>query len=114
MPPLRAWRSACRCCGLAAGLGFGTLINETRWLCEALRWGGDAYLVCLGPRTSQLFGLTLAYVAVATAIHIGSVLPASTLRPVLSSDRIRSRAGIVFGVTLVLIAIWLAITTHRS
>jgi len=51
---------------------------------------------------------------VATAIHIGSVLPASTLRPVLSSDRIRSRAGIVFGVTLVLIAIWLAITTHRS
>jgi len=153
--------------GLVAGLGFGALISETRWLYEALRWGGVAYLVWLGwdsyrdtqkplepedvqknlagyfgrglasnllnpkaavfyiavlpnfvsgtaPAIPQLLSLTLVYVAVATIIHLGIVLLASTLQPVLSSDRIRSRAGIVFGVTLVLIAIWLAVTTHRT
>jgi len=33
--------------GLVAGLGFGSLIAETPWLYEALRWGGVAFLVYL-------------------------------------------------------------------
>lgn len=33
--------------GLAAGFGFGTLISDTRWLYETLRWSGVAYLVWL-------------------------------------------------------------------
>jgi threonine/homoserine/homoserine lactone efflux protein len=34
--------------GLAAGFGLGTLISETRWLYETLRWAGVAYLVWMG------------------------------------------------------------------
>ncbi len=33
--------------GIAAGFGAGTLISETRWLYEMLRWGGVAYLIWL-------------------------------------------------------------------
>jgi threonine/homoserine/homoserine lactone efflux protein len=33
--------------GLVAGLGGATLISETRWLYEAIRWGGVAFLVWL-------------------------------------------------------------------
>lgn len=33
--------------GLAAGFGLGTLIAESRWLYEALRWGGVAFLLYL-------------------------------------------------------------------
>jgi threonine/homoserine/homoserine lactone efflux protein len=33
--------------GLAAGLGLSTLIAETRWLYETLRWGGVAFLLYL-------------------------------------------------------------------
>jgi threonine/homoserine/homoserine lactone efflux protein len=33
--------------GLAAGFGLGTLIAENRWLYEALRWGGVAFLLYL-------------------------------------------------------------------
>lgn len=153
--------------GLAAGFGVGSLISETRWLYETLRWGGVAYLVWLAwdsyreaqkplvaedadknlagyfgrglvtnllnpkaavfyiavlpnfiaatePAASQALLLTLVYVAVATAVHLGIVLLASTLQPLLASDRIRSRSGIVFGLLLLGIAVWLAITTHRS
>lgn len=153
--------------GLAAGFGLGSLISETRWLYEALRWGGVAYLVWLAwdsyreaqkpletdggqqnllghfgrglitnilnpkaavfyiavmpnfiaagsPAGRQSLVLTLVYVAVATLVHLGIVLLASTLQPLLASDRIRGRAGIVFGLVLLAIAIWLAITTHRT
>ncbi len=152
--------------GLAAGFGLGSLISETRWLYETLRWGGVAYLVwlawdsyreaqrpleaqdgqhnlagyfgrglvtnLLNPKAAvfyiavlpnfivtgaaagpQSLVLTLAYVAVATVVHLGIVLLASTLQPLLASDRVRSRAGIGFGLVLVGIAIWLAVTTHR-
>ena len=152
--------------GLAAGFGLGSIIGETRWLYETLRWGGVAYLVWLAwdsyreaqqpleaedsqqnllgyfgrglitnllnpkaaifyiavlpnfivpgsPAGAQSLLLALLYVAVATIVHLGIVLLASTLRPLLASDRIRSRAGIGFGLMLVGIAIWLAITTHR-
>lgn len=33
--------------GLLAGYGLGTVVAETRWLYEALRWGGVAYLIWL-------------------------------------------------------------------
>ena len=152
--------------GLAAGFGLGTIISETRWLYEALRWGGVAYLVWLAwdcyresrqpldvsdternlsgyfgrglltnllnpkaavfyiavmpnfvvvdqPTAPQALILTLTYVAVATIVHLGIVLLASTLQPLLASDRTRRVAGIVFALLLVFIAIWLAITTHR-
>lgn len=32
---------------LLAGFGLGTVVSETRWLYETLRWGGVAYLVWL-------------------------------------------------------------------
>ncbi|MDC9825032.1 LysE family translocator [Devosia sp. ZB163] len=152
--------------GLAAGFGLGTIISETRWLYEALRWGGVAYLVWLAwdcyresrrpldvsdternlsgyfgrglltnllnpkaavfyiavmpnfvvvdqPTAPQALILTLTYVGVSTIVHLGIVLLASTLQPLLASDRTRRVAGIVFAVLLVFIAIWLAITTHR-
>lgn len=153
--------------GLAAGFGLGSVISETRWLYETLRWGGVAYLVWLAwdsyreaqkpletdggqqnlagyfgrglitnmlnpkaalfyiavmpnfiaagsPAGPQSLVLTLVYVAVATLVHLGIVLLASTLQPLLASDRIRGRAGIAFGLVLLAIAIWLAVTTHRS
>lgn len=153
--------------GLAAGFGLGSLISETRWLYETLRWGGVAYLVWLAwdsyreaqkpleadggsrdlpgyfgrglvsnllnpkaavfyiavmpnfivpgePAGPQSLVLTLVYVAVATLVHLGIVLLASTLQPLLASDKIRSRAGVGFGLLLVGIAIWLAITTQRG
>ena len=88
--------------------------EETIGFSRAIRVGDRILVSGTAPATPQLLSLTLVYVAVATIIHLGIVLLASTLQPVLSSDRIRSRAGIVFGVTLVLIAIWLAVTTHRT
>lgn len=153
--------------GLAAGFGLGSVISETRWLYETLRWGGVAYLVWLAwdsyreaqqpletdggqqnlagyfgrglitnilnpkaalfyiavmpnfiaagsPAGPQSLVLTLVYVAVATLVHLGIVLLASTLQPLLASDRIRGRAGVAFGLVLLAIAIWLAVTTHRS
>lgn len=153
--------------GLAAGFGLGSIISETRWLYETLRWGGVAYLVWLAwdsyreaqkplqdnggernlmgyfgrglvsnllnpkaavfyiavmpnfisvdaPAGRQSLVLTLVYVAVATVVHLGIVVLASTLQPLLASERIRSRAGIGFGLVLLGIAIWLAITTHRN
>jgi threonine/homoserine/homoserine lactone efflux protein len=33
--------------GLLAGFGLGSIVSETRWLYETLRWGGVAYLVWL-------------------------------------------------------------------
>lgn len=152
--------------GLAAGFGLGSLIGETRWLYETLRWGGVAYLLWLAwdsyreaqkpldaaggdkdllsyfgrglatnllnpkaavfyiavmpnfvvaeaPAGPQALVLTLVYVAVATLVHLGIVLLASTLQPLLASDKIRSRTGVAFGVLLAGIAIWLAVTTHR-
>lgn len=153
--------------GLAAGFGLGSLIAETRWLYETLRWGGVAYLVwlawdsyreaqqpleqdggqkdfpgyfgrglitnLLNPKAAvfyiavlpnfiaedaaagpQSLVLTLLYVAVATLVHLCIVLLASTLQPLLASDKVRSRAGIVFGLLLLSIAIWLAVSTHRA
>lgn len=152
--------------GLAAGFGLGSLISETRWLYETLRWGGVAYLLWLAwdsyreaqkpldaagggkdllgyfgrglatnllnpkaavfyiavmpnfvvaeaPAGPQSLVLTLVYVAVATLVHLGIVLLASTLQPLLASDRVRGRTGVAFGLLLAGIAIWLAVTTHR-
>ena len=153
--------------GLAAGFGLGSFISETRWLYEALRWGGVAFLVWLAwdcyqqsrqplggakdgnslaayfrrglisnlinpkatvfyvavlpnfigadaPAAPRALVLTTAYVAVATIIHLGIVLLASLLQPLLASDRLRRGAGLVFSALLALIAAWLAISTHRA
>jgi len=76
-------------------------------LVDGLRHGAQA----TGP---QAFVLSLTYVAVATIVHMGIVLLASMLKPLLASDRVRRVTGIVFALLLVLIAVWLAITTHRA
>ena len=152
--------------GLVAGLGGATLISETRWLYETVRWGGVVFLVWLAwdsyreaqkppesgptdqrfrtyfvrglvtnllnpkaavfyiavmpnfvsvgaPALPEALTLTLIYVAVATAVHGAIVALGGTLQPVLSSSRWRSRLGIAFGILLVVIAIWLAVTTRR-
>lgn len=65
-------------------------------------------------RGPQALVLTLVYVTVATAVHLGIVLLASTLQPLLASDRIRRITGIVFALLLVGIAVWLAVSTHRQ
>lgn len=65
------------------------------------------------PSPPQALVLTLTYVAVATLIHGGIVALGGTLQPLLSSDRWRSRLGIVFGLLIVGVAIWLAATTRR-
>jgi threonine/homoserine/homoserine lactone efflux protein len=151
--------------GLAAGFGAGTIISETRWLYEVLRWGGVAYLLLLAwdsyrqaqapidpakgvelasgfrrglisnllnpkaalfyvtvlpnfvdaarPAGPQSLVLTLVYVAVATVVHAVIVLAAGTFRPWLTSERVRRTMGVVFGLVLVGIAIWLALATRR-
>ncbi len=153
--------------GLIAGLGGATLISETRWLYETVRWGGVAFLVWLAwdsyreaqrppesgptdqrfrayltrglvtnllnpkaavfyiavmpnfveltrPALPQALTFTLVYVAVATAVHAAIVFLGGTLQPILASTRWRGRLGMVFGIVLVLIAIWLAVTTLRA
>ncbi|HZY50984.1 MAG TPA: LysE family translocator [Devosia sp.] len=57
--------------------------------------------------------LTLVYVAIASAVHAALVLLASTVRPLLSSSRLRSRTGALFALLLVGIAAWVLVSTHR-
>lgn len=152
--------------GLVAGLGGATLISETRWLYETIRWGGVLFLLWLAwdsykeaqapiaadasglqlsayfmrglvtnllnpkaavfyiavmpnfvvvdqPAVPQAMTLTLVYVAVATTVHAAIVVLGGMLRPLFASPQWRGRLGIVFGLLLVAIAIWLAVTTHR-
>lgn len=150
--------------GLLAGFGLGTLVSETQWLYEAVRWAGIAFLLWLAwdayresrqpletdGGSGRLWGyfqrglvtnllnpkaavfyiavlpnfagedggwqeliLTLLYVAVATAVHATIVLLASTLQPLIASDRLRARMGVAFALLMVGIAAWVLVTTHR-
>src|SRR6185369_10531501 len=134
--------------GLVAGFGFGSIVSETRWLYELVRWAGVAVLLWLawdayresrkpletdggpdrlwgyfsrglvtnllnpkaavfyvavlpnfvvadGPAWQEL-ALSLIYVAVATVVHASIVLLASALQPMIVSERLRARLGVVF------------------
>jgi threonine/homoserine/homoserine lactone efflux protein len=66
-----------------------------------------------GAPGQQMLVLTLAYVAVATAVHGGIAFGAGALQPMLASSRFRRIAGVVAALLLVGVAIWLAVSTHR-
>ena len=57
--------------------------------------------------------LTAVYVLVATLIHAVVVLAADAVRPLIESAKFRDRLGTVFAVLLVVVAVWLAISTRR-
>ena len=61
----------------------------------------------------QLTLLTATYVAVATAIHAGIVGIAGTATRIFEHPEWRRRAGLLFALLLVGVAIWLAIKTAR-
>jgi threonine/homoserine/homoserine lactone efflux protein len=155
--------------GIAAALGLAALIDRSRWLYEALRWAGVAYLVWLawdawsnesetadtvgaadhqpwrafrrglvtnllnpkaaifyvavlpefvrvdgGSVVTQTLLLSVLYVGIATAIHLGIVLLAGGLQGTIATpDR---RRTVRRGLALVLlgIAIWFALTSGRA
>jgi threonine/homoserine/homoserine lactone efflux protein len=152
--------------GVLAGVGAGELIAQNRWLYEALRWAGVAYLCWLAwdswresrldiadpsateglsiyfrrglltnllnpkavlfyltvmprftveelPLLPQAIGLATVYVAVATLVHAGIVLGASTLGPLLFAPHLRRRLGLLFALLLLVIAVWVAFSTRR-
>ena len=72
-----------------------------------------SFVVADRPAGLQTLVLTLVYVAVATAIHLGVVLAASLLQPLLGSGRWRAGLGVVFALLLLAIAAWLAVATQR-
>jgi len=66
------------------------------------------------PGLGQSATLAAIYVAVATLIHAGIVVAAGSLEPLIARPENRRRAGAVFALLLVAIAIWIAWTTHRN
>lgn len=66
-----------------------------------------------GPYLGQALSLTAVYVFAATLIHTALVMIAGTLSPLLTGDKVRKRAGVVFAALLLLVAIWLAVGTQR-
>ena len=71
-----------------------------------------------GFMTDQTLGQALTfgtvYVLVATGVHAGVVLLASTIQPLLTAPDRRHIMGVVFAVLLVIVAIWIATTTAQS
>lgn len=69
----------------------------------------------LAPGTGAGGFLTLAavYVLAATLVHAAIVLAAGALQPLFVQPRYRERLGAVFGILLVVVALWLAISTAR-
>ncbi len=68
----------------------------------------------LQPVAGQTLLLTAIYVAIATLIHVGIVLAAASIKPLVVSSTTRERLGLVFAVLLAAIAIWLAFSTQRA
>ena len=66
------------------------------------------------PGLGQSATLAAIYVAVATLIHAGIVVAAGSLQPLIAKPENRRRAGAVFSLLLVAIAVWIAWTTHRN
>ncbi len=66
------------------------------------------------PEWTQSLTLTLIYVAIATAVHAAIALTGSAFEPLLRSDRLRRRIGLVAALVLVGIAVWIALTTGRG
>ncbi|WP_338609394.1 LysE family translocator [Pelagibacterium nitratireducens] len=65
-----------------------------------------------GAMPSAFLALAAVYVLAATLVHIAIVLGASALQPYFVQPHHRERLGIVFGLLLVVIAIWLLIATR--
>lgn len=65
------------------------------------------------PATNQGAVLTLAYVAVATAVHASIVMLAGALEPVLNDPRRETIARRVLSALLAMVAIWFVWTTAR-
>lgn len=65
-----------------------------------------------GAPVSQNYFMTVVYVVVATLIHGAIVAAAGSVTPWFQNDRWRRNAGLVFGIMLVGVAIWLAYKTQ--
>ena len=66
------------------------------------------------PGLGQSATLAAIYVAVATLIHAGIVVAAGSLQPLIAKPENRRRAGAVFALLLVAIAVWIVWATHRN
>ncbi len=153
--------------GVIAAMGVAAAINQSRFLYEALRWAGIAYLLWLAwdgwqdaeetspgrttpeanldgqfirglitnllnpkaavfyiailppfivpdrPVVLQTIGLSVVYVAVATAIHAGIVLLAASARPYLEDPALGRRVRRILSLALAAIAVWFAVSTAR-
>ena len=67
------------------------------------------------PAANTGTALTFAavYVLVATLVHAGVVLLAGNLQHVLTTPERRRRVGLVFGLLLLMVACWMAVSTGR-
>lgn len=65
------------------------------------------------PAAGQAIVLTLAYVAIATFVHLAIVMLAGTLEPFLNDPRREIVARRVLSASLALVAVWFAWTTAR-
>lgn len=72
-----------------------------------------SFLSATEPPLGQSLLLGTLYVTVATVIHAGVVLLASSLQPLLTQDASRRRMGLVFAGLLLLVALWLSFNTAR-
>jgi len=61
----------------------------------------------------QALMLTFVYVAVATLVHVAIVAGAGSLSTLLQKPHWRSRLGYIFAALLVLVALWVAVSTAR-
>lgn len=71
-----------------------------------------AFLDAGRPLLGQTTVVVAIYVAVATVIHAGIVLLASTLQPLFAKPALRKGAALVFAMALVGVAIWLLLKTR--
>jgi threonine/homoserine/homoserine lactone efflux protein len=72
-----------------------------------------SFIVAGEPALRQTVLLSAIFVAVATAIHAGVVLLASSLRPLLTQTASRRLLGATFAALLLAVAVWVGVTTAR-
>lgn len=65
------------------------------------------------PYRPQALFLTFIYVLVATLVHIAIVASAGSLSALLQKPHWRARLGYIFAALLVLVAVWVAVSTAR-
>lgn len=72
------------------------------------------FVVAGPPVLGQTVTLAIVYVAIATLIHGAIVAAAGSLQPLLAQPGRRRLFGAIFSLLLVVIAIWIAFSTHRD